>query len=281
MSENLTISKQAFALLARQPTHGGLTISVFGGSPKIVLPGPDPTGIGTILMARSGKRLREAEARSKYDLKVYVDEKDGKFAVRIERITGMAPVVSIPDPTDVVDFFVAETLEDAKAKLAASLDENFPGVSLNISGLNYRTKAFANCSLNPKRGTPPGMLTFWRKPDEGLATWVSAVVDDALAWGPTLRAAEAIHVMFKATDRDGTVYVTISQEALNFTVEVEDHVVRPRTKKLVLKRSTTGSSIKPAIVDYMTKTHGYRVHKWQVHFTHSAKQPASANDPWF
>lgn len=279
MADNQSIAQRALDLLALQPRQAGLTIALAGGGPDIVLPGPDPTGI--LLLARSPKLLRAAEARSRFDLQVFVDEHDGLYNLRIERVTGMAPLATIPDPTDVVAHHTAGDLNEAVDWLSSALDQHFAGVDLSVNRLSYRANRFAECQLDAARGTPPGRFSLWRPADSQIANFASSVVDRALNWGPKARQAESLSLWFYPTGGAAAVYVTVSPEpGGRYSVNITDRVVWPWKDKALSKRVPSAADVQKAVAGYLSTTHAFRVHAWHVYFNHTVRQVESDVDAW-
>lgn len=278
MPDNQNIAKSAFDLLAREPQNGGLTMSLAGGGPDIVLPGPDPTGL--LLLIGSPKLLRPAEARAQYDLRVFADEHAGQFNVRVERITGMAALATIPDPSEVVTHFKVGDLNDATVALGQALDEHFSGVNLAVSKLSYRSSKFAECTLDASRGKPAGRLSLWRPTDSNLSSFAADVVERALTWGPSVANAEQVSVWFYATGESGAIYVTIKPDGRRrFTIEMEDRISWPWKKKSS-KRVGSIAEVQQTVADYVARTHGFRIHAWHVYFNHTVRQTETDLDAW-
>lgn len=281
--DNQTIAKISFDLLAREPTKGGLTIQLTGGGPDIVVPTADPA-IGASLLAGLGASgaFRSAEVRSEFNLQVFAEEQDGQYNVRIERVTGMALLTSMLDPSEVVAHFRAGSLTEAQEMLARALGEEFPNVELSINRLSYRTSSFAQCALDETRGKPPGRFSIpmFRETDAALAGFVANVVERALAWGPTSKNADSLSIWFHTDNGRGAIYATITPDGRRFNVEVEDRIVWPWKKKAVSANFGSAVEIQTALADYMDKTHGFRVHSWSVYFNHTVKQAATDLDAW-
>lgn len=286
--DNQAIAKISFDLLAREPTKGGLTIQLTGGGPDIVMPSlmrpsMDPA-MGTTLLASLGAAgvFRSAEVRSQFNLQVFAEEQDGQYNVRIERVTGMSVLTSIPDPSEVITHFQAGSLAEAEEMLARALGEHFPNVELNINRLSYRTSSFAQCALDEARGKPPGRFSIpiFRLTDTALAGFVTNVVKRALAWGPTSKNADSLSIRFHSEDGRGAIYATITPEGRRFKVEVEDRIVWPWKKKAVSASFRSAAEVQTALADYVERTHGFQVHNWSVDFNHTVKQDSTDLDAW-
>lgn len=279
MTNNQILIDEAFELLALAPEKAGLLISLSGGSVKMCAQPLDP--IGVRIVAAAARFYRPPEFRSEIDLEAFVDEQDGMFSVRLERILGMAMFETLPDPRDYVSNFKAASIADAKAGLLLALDEHFPGVPMTLNGLKYRSSDFASTKLDTNRGAPPRLFSFRRALDKQLADFVAGVVDDAFAWGPTLEAAARIKLSFQTVGGRGRdVNAVISQEGLNFVLEVEDLGVWGWHEVALRRSFATPTGIKEVIVDYVTRANGFLVDALKVQFDHSPRATPSA-ERWF
>ena len=146
--DNQTIAKVSFDLLAREPSKGGLTIQLTGGGPDIVVPSAERAMSPALLAGLGASGLfRSAEVRSEFNLQVFAEEQDGLYNVRVERVTGMSVLTSIPDPSEVVTHFQAGSLTEAQEMLARALavDDELIGIFDRVlvahrsAGLHRRT----------------------------------------------------------------------------------------------------------------------------------------------
>lgn len=281
--DNQTIAKISFDLLAREPSKGGLTIQLTGGGPDIVVPSAERAMSPALLAGLGASGLfRSAEVRSEFNLQVFAEEQDGLYNVRVERVTGMSVLTSIPDPSEVVTHFQAGSLTEAQEMLARALGEHFPNVELSINRLSYRTSSFAQCALDETRGKPQGRFTLpmFRTTDTQLEGFVAGVVERALAWGPTSKNADSLSIWFHTDDGRGAIYATITPEGRRYKVEVEDRIVWPWKKKAVSASCISAAEIQAVLAEYVEKTHGFRVHNWSVYFNHTVRQAATDIDAW-
>src|ERR1700679_1481609 len=113
MSNIESIAKRACTLLGKSPAGAAVGIQLEGGLKSFVDPEIPGFGMGALLIG-SGM-LRSSEARPDYDLRVQLEERQGQYRASLERITGMAALATIPDPSEYLGHLETATLEEAEA----------------------------------------------------------------------------------------------------------------------------------------------------------------------
>lgn len=263
MSKHAAIVLRAVSLLRSSSTAAGITAELKGGELDVAV--PELGGI-TGLLAVHGL-VRSSELRPVNDIRLYIDEFLGTYTCRLERITGIAPLDTIPDPTEHVATIKALDLDALGLELLATLDKIYGVDALTMTSLFYRKSEFATAIFeNVGVPRPQGFFPrFVRKQtDAQLEEFVNTTVESAFAFGGTT-PLQSCSLWFTLGETMRTIYIRIEAKGDKYRITADDRVDYPWREKAINTTCTTPDAVKRVIRTYIAERYSFRVEKASVY----------------
>lgn len=216
-------------------------------------------------------------------IRIYLDEKDGAFTGRIERVVLPAVFATCADETALVARLWASNLPGLLNELDAKIQEKLRDSKLSIDRLFYRKSKFANF----ERVWPVDSGTvalrhskWWRwlqwlpfpaplPVDEEFEKFLKPAIDRAFNWGRALSRFAEMQLWFQGTACSSAYFKISKTDDGVFIVRVEDRLCWPWREEKLLERVKSVELAKDAIRDYMSRTHGFEFNSMFVSFFHT------------
>jgi hypothetical protein len=276
MTRNQSIARQALSLLGKSPESAGLTMTLSGGGEDFVRPNYGKSPLGAMVIMAAG--IRAEQCRPQYDLRVYIDDlgdRGDQFRGRIERITGMAVLETIPDPSEHLGSFEGGNIDEVEQALCECLEANLPqGLELTLTSIFYRHNEFGQKSFSANRGDSRNRgltkLMYGPSQDTEMVNFVDEVVTKAMNWSPEGRSPRSISLWFTVNGEGlKTIYTSIEVQGAKFVIEANDHAFWPWRDKAISCRVSTKEQVKDRIVDYISRQYAFELSQLEVYFAWS------------
>ncbi len=270
MTKNQEIARQALSLLGKSPEGAGLTMALAGGGVDFVRPNYSESPLGSLVIMAAG--LRGEQSRPQYDLRVYIDDRGDQFRGRIERVTGMAVLETIPDPSEHLGSFQGANIDEVEKALCDCLEANLPqGLELAVSSIFYRHNKFGQKSFSANRGQHRNRglakLLHGATADTEMVGFVDEVVNKAMNWSPEGRSPRSISLWFTVNGECmKTIYTSVDVQESTFVIEANDHACWPWRDKAISCRVSTKEQVKDRIVDYLSRRYAFELSQLEVYF---------------
>jgi len=280
-----SILEGALKLLKTEPNGAaGITMVLGGGTPEPFSPSLANHPFGLPLLhatsAMSGYPFRQCEMRPSVDLRVYIDQREAHYSVAVSRITGMALLSTMIDPSEGVGSCSAATPEEAVDGLQQILARfAAEGISLQLISCAYRTDKFAQREFSADREikakSEPRRWRDCLRPvvDAEMSAFANEVVSKAFDWGAGNSVADSLSLWFYADGQSGAVYFTITaKNDGSFGLATEDRICWPWRKKNKSFRSQ--DDVRAAIANHLAGTHAFKLKAMNVYFNHTQRLAA-------
>ncbi len=260
-----TIINQALKLLRKSPDGAALTVALVGGGDDFVTPSFEKHMIPVLV--RTG--MRRSETRPTMNLRLYVEQREFGFSASLERITGMAALPTIPDPSEYLASVKADSLEALEAVIVAAIEQTVQVDELSMASLNYRKNKFSAASFEVKEDTRSRFAIFSARPqDITLRNFVADTVGDALRFDGGYPSS-SISLWFTMGECLKTIYVTVGTEGGKFAVSAQDRACWPWKEQAIKRVVSTRADVCELIADYIARQYSFRTPAVEVYFNWS------------
>jgi hypothetical protein len=229
------------------------------------------------------------------NVRIYIDEKQGFYTARIERVVLPAVFATCADETKVLASFFSRNLQGICRELEENLSKCFGSREFEIDRLFYRKSEFGGAfsrrwpvdssTVAVRHSKWWGWLKFLPfdplQPDTEFESFLNDGIEKAFSWGTrqeeTISRFSEIQLWFHG-EGCSAAYVKVKRDDKGiYDIVLEDRLCWPWRKEHVLERVDSVELAKKAIHDYMSRTHGFEFNAMSISFFHTPDlRPADA-----
>jgi hypothetical protein len=274
----------AVKLLKTSPNGAdAVTMRIGGGFDEPVVPRIERYMIPVLASRGGSKIMRGTEMRPEHDLRAYIRlDQSGKYHVSVERITGMAALTTMMDPSEFIGSCEANTPEAAGEGLGKILSEYTvgKGIILTLQSRSYWTDSFAERIFSPDRQIKAARQPRrWRDmlsplPDAELEDFINEVVAKAFAWGEGAATAKHVSLWWTADQEYKSAYITVdANDDGTYNLTTEDRIPWPWSDKKT-RTLRTLQAVQAEIVKYLVANHRFKLKSFKVYFNRGERLAA-------